>query len=213
MIGDINLFLSEEDDDDNDEEEQEEGLDGSIGNKAEAATLPLEPNSSRSLSPSSSSVFTNKFSQAELDIMIASPYHRNKNLGTEATLMMMHYGASQLHLRRFFVKIKDTNLSSLRLFRDKLGFGQVTYVECFGEYELECKCETWEEMVDWVERRWREMEQSYCQSSIWCHRRTGIGFGNGCDKDEQDINIGGGDDDEVHCRMYNVYSCPLIHSS
>ncbi len=205
MIGDINLFLSEEDDDDNNEEE-EEGLDGSksSSNPVEAARLPLEPNSARSLS-SSSSFFTNKFSQAELDIMIAPPCHRNKNLGTEAALMMMHYGASQLHIRRFFVKIKDTNLSSLRLFRDKLGFGQVTYVECFGEYELDCKCETWEEMVAWVERRWREMEHS-CRS-----RRTGIGFGIGCDKDEQDTNIGGGDDNEVHCRMYNVHNCPLIY--
>lgn len=189
MIGDINLFLSEEED--------EEGWDGPQSN-GDAPKLRAQTLSSTSSSNS------NRYSQAELDIMIASPPHRNKNLGTEATLMMMHYGASKLHLRRFFVKIKNTNLSSLHLFRIKLGFFQVAYVECFGEYELECKCDTWEDMVDWVERKWREVD--HCRSgNIPCRVSKDNDFGRLCD------NGGTDDDDEVHCRIYDVHNCPSSH--
>jgi RimJ/RimL family protein N-acetyltransferase len=192
MIGDINLFLSEMEEDD----ESEEGSQSNENNIMEA-----------SLHTSQSSSTTNRSflrqqqqQQAELDIMIASPTHRSKNIGTEATLLMMHYAASHLHIRRFFVKIQKSNLPSLHLFRDKLQFEQVGYVECFEEYELECKCDTWEEMVHWVERRWSRL----------CRQQKEIGVGNGCDKvDNEDCrNVDGGDDDEVHCGIYTVHRCP-----
>ena len=54
---------------------------------------------------------------------------------------MMHYRAS--------------NDSSLRLFRDKLGFEQCTYAECFGKYELECKCESALDMDRQIEDKWK----------------------------------------------------------
>jgi RimJ/RimL family protein N-acetyltransferase len=130
MIGDINLFLSEEEDD----------VDTCDWNQLTTCNTQADE---RKL-----------FSQAELDIMIAKESHRHKGLGAELALMMMHYGASALGIRRFFVKIKDTNTSSIRLFRDKLGFVQCSYAECFGEYEFECKQETAAEMTRWVQAKW-----------------------------------------------------------
>ena len=133
MIGDINLFLSEEED--------------------EKVAEYLQ-NSNNNCSAESESNTSSIVHQAELDLMIARPSHRHKGLGAELVLTMMHYGASVLTIRRFFVKIKDTNTSSLRLFRDKLGFSLCAYAECFGEYELECKCKTALEMVTWIENKW-----------------------------------------------------------
>ncbi|KAL7525626.1 hypothetical protein ACHAXR_002323 [Thalassiosira sp. AJA248-18] len=126
MIGDVNLFLSEEEAEDSEEEQC----------KQTEQTAP-------------------SLTQAELDLMIAAASHRHKNLGTELALMMMHYGAKYLQIRRFFVKIKEDNHSSIKLFKEKVGFVQCAYVKCFGEYELECKCDTTEEMMSWVERRWQ----------------------------------------------------------
>ncbi len=219
MIGDINLFLSEEEDDNNEEEEAVVWLNGSLPPllAPPPPPPPPPPHSSQSAasSPSASSPqssTTNRYSQAELDIMIASPRHRNKHLGMESTLMMMHYGASQLHIRRYFVKINGTNIPSLRLFQDKLGFDTVGYVECFGEYELECKCDTWEEMVDWVERRWKDKRRRKKRED----ERQDIGVGNACSikKEESDIESGGGggnddDDEDANCTIYNIHSCPL----
>lgn len=185
MIGDINLFLSEMEEDD----ESEEGSQSNDSN--------MEATSQSSIT-NRSFLRQQQQQQAELDIMIASPTHRSKNIGTEASLLMMHYAASHLHIRRFFVKIQKSNLPSLHLFRDKLQFEQVGYVECFEEYELEIKCDTWGEMVKWVERRW---------SRLCCQQRE-IGVGNGCDKGDSNSVDGGEDDDEVHCGMYTVHNCP-----
>mmetsp|Transcript_475 Transcript_475/g.1055 ORF Transcript_475/g.1055 Transcript_475/m.1055 type:complete len:284 (+) Transcript_475:39-890(+) len=173
MIGDVNLFLSEE--------ELEES-----GDEESKQTAQLTP----------------AHMQAELDLMIAAASHRHKNLGTELALMMMHYGAKYLQIRRFFVKIKDTNHSSLKLFKEKLGFVQCAYAECFGEYELDCKCETPEEMVVWVERRWK--------------KNNGLAImdvdGDGCNGDDQHSG-NSGDWDKRPCRMYDVHECPLNSSA
>ena len=132
MIGDINLFLSEE-------EEDSDGYDFPITSRCQDG---MQSNKRQELS------------QAELDVMIAKQSHRHKGLGTELVLIMMHYGASMLGIRRFFVKIKNTNTSSLKLFREKLEFVECAYAECFGEYELECKHETADDMVMWVKDKW-----------------------------------------------------------
>ena len=134
MIGDINLFLSEEDDYNSDDEQnfQQQQM--------------LQTNKEK---------VTAELTQAELDIMIAVESHRHKNLGTELALMMMYYGASALLLRRFYVKIKDTNHSSIKLFKEKLGFVECAYAECFGEYEFELKCETSEDMAELIEQKWQ----------------------------------------------------------
>jgi len=49
---------------------------------------------------------------------------------------MMTYGAQEIGIQRFFVKIKDGNDGSRKMF-EGLGFVVVRYVECFGETELE----------------------------------------------------------------------------
>ena len=135
MIGDINLFLSEE----------EEEIDGDIWNQ-------------QSTKNDGDETETKELSQAELDIMIARESHRHKGLGVELALTMMRYGASALGIRRFFVKVKETNNSSIRLFRDKLGFVQCAYAECFGEYEFEFKQENAADMVQWIDDNWKK----YC---------------------------------------------------
>ncbi|KAL7509538.1 hypothetical protein ACHAWX_000763 [Stephanocyclus meneghinianus] len=134
MIGDINLFLSEE-----------ESFEEVAEYFQESNIMSLDRLESKK---------PPTFHKAELDLMIAKPSHRHKGIGAELALMMMHFGASVLKIRHFFVKIKDTNTASLRLFRDKLGFSQCAYAECFREYELECKCKTPLEMVKWIENKW-----------------------------------------------------------
>ena len=188
MIGDVNLFLSEE------EPEYDESGDEQI-----------EQTTSQSISP-------RLLSQAELDLMIAAPSHRHKNLGTELALMMMHYGAKYLQIRRFFVKIKENNHSSLKLFKEKLGFVQFAYVACFGEYELECKCDNSEQMIDWIESRWQ----------WWCHegkKNNGLAAdidGKECNGDDAIGGVGKSENEvneQSACRIYDIYKCPLNSES
>ncbi|KAK1739524.1 N-acetyltransferase, GNAT family [Skeletonema marinoi] len=163
MIGDINLFLSEEDDYNSDDEEnfQQQQM---LQTKAPA---PAE------------------LTQAELDIMIAVESHRHKALGTELALMMMYYGATALKLRRFYVKIKDTNHASIKLFKEKLGFVECAYAECFGEYEFELKSETSEEMVELIEQKWQSLVKKTQPTSAADETVDGNG------------------------RIYDVYECPV----
>ena len=165
MIGDINLFLSEEDDYNSDDEEN-------FNQQQMLLTKTQTPA---------------ELTQAELDIMIAVESHRHKNLGTELALMMMYYGASALKLRRFYVKIKDTNQSSIKLFKEKLGFVECAYAECFGEYEFEMKCETSEEMSELIEQKWQSLVMMKKQSTS---ATDGTADRNGA--------------------IYDVYECPVI---
>ena len=174
MIGDVNLFLSEEE-----SEESEESDGGRAGRIATSAAAPK---------------------QAELDLMIAAASHRHKNLGAELALAMMHYGAEHLRIRRFFVKIKETINSSLKLFKEKLGFAQCAYAECFGKSELECKCKTPEEMTAWVERRWQ----------WWCRQKKKNDV---VAEDGEGCNGNGDGQHRGPCRMYDVYECPLNSSA
>lgn len=168
MIGDINLFLSEEDDYNSDDEEN------------------FHKQQQQLLHPEQCTPAAEELTQAELDIMIAAKSHRHKNLGVELALMMMHYGASSLNLKRFYVKIKDTNHSSIKLFKEKLGFREFAYVECFGEYEFECKCENSEEMVKLIEEKWQSLVES-------------TQFSSGVDETTSSNN----------CRIYDIYNCPV----
>ena len=167
MIGDINLFLSEEDDYNSDDEEN------------------FHKQQQQLLHPEQCTPAVEEFTQAELDIMIAAKSHRHKNLGVELALMMMHYGASSLKLKRFYVKIKDTNHSSIKLFKEKLDFQECAYVECFGEYEFECKCENSEEMVTLIEEKWQSLVEN-------------AQFSSGVDETSS-----------KNCRIYEVYNCPV----
>jgi len=118
MIGDINLFLSV-----TDFSKESYESDNSMG-----------------------ICISKEVKQAELDVMIAVKNFRRKGCGIEATWMMMLYGAEQLGIQKFFVKVKEKNIISINLFK-KLGFKESNYAECFKEYEYEISCDSSEEMV------------------------------------------------------------------
>lgn len=74
--------------------------------------------------------------QAEIDIMIAEKEYQKKGLGRAATSSMLLYGAAKLGVYRFFCKINEDNVASIRLF-ESLGFVQCAYAACFKQVELE----------------------------------------------------------------------------
>lgn len=125
MVGDVNLFLSEEEDD--------EEVDPFAPPKEIDPDAPPLPR------------------QAEVDIMIADQGHHRKGIGKEATSLMMLYGASKLGIRRFFCKINEDNLASRNLFSKKLNFTEKQYVAVFQQYELELRKETNDELIDCLE--------------------------------------------------------------
>lgn len=120
MVGDVNLFFSEED-----EEDVGDGEDQVAAEDAE----------------------THFRLQAELDIMIAEESARGQGIGLEASCLMMLYGVHELGVRRFFCKINEDNNSSLALFR-KLKFVECDYAACFKQYEYELKRQTPEELIE-----------------------------------------------------------------
>jgi len=119
MIGDVNLFLSDIEDDDNDDDNDNSNHERKF------------PEGSKE-----GSKFVPKGKQSELDVMIAETDYHRKGMGREASLMMMSYGAKNIGIQRFFVKIKEENTPSLKLFKG-MGFNECDYVACFKEYELE----------------------------------------------------------------------------
>ncbi|CAJ1917055.1 unnamed protein product [Cylindrotheca closterium] len=111
MVGDVNLFLSHVE-----PEEDEEGTAGALTLPPPTAEKPLI--------------------QAEIDIMIAENNYKRRGLGKAATCSMLLYGANKLNVHRFFCKINEDNLASIKLF-EGLGFTQCDYAACFKQVELE----------------------------------------------------------------------------
>eukprot|EP00540_Astrosyne_radiata_P008458 CAMPEP_0116838890 /NCGR_PEP_ID=MMETSP0418-20121206/9465_1 /TAXON_ID=1158023 /ORGANISM="Astrosyne radiata, Strain 13vi08-1A" /LENGTH=246 /DNA_ID=CAMNT_0004468945 /DNA_START=16 /DNA_END=756 /DNA_ORIENTATION=- len=118
MVGDVNLFLSNEEEDGDDDD-----------------------------ALSKDNTISCNYRQAEIDIMIAEKEYRKKGLGREATCLMMLFGAIELGLRRVFCKIHQDNQPSRNLFERNLGFVECDYAECFRQYELELKKETPEALI------------------------------------------------------------------
>lgn len=58
----------------------------------------------------------NDLSIAEIEIMIAEPRARGKGMGKEGVGMMMRYAVDKLGVKRFYCKISEDNLTSLRMF-------------------------------------------------------------------------------------------------
>ncbi|GFT80997.1 n-acetyltransferase 9-like protein [Nephila pilipes] len=58
---------------------------------------------------------------AEIEIMIADPFHRSKGKGKEALFLMLRYGIEILSITKFVAKIKMKNEMSLKLFKS-IGF-------------------------------------------------------------------------------------------
>ena len=131
MVGDVNLFLSEEDDG----EDEELGDNNQLLN---GSTTRLGQDMSRHRT-STNNTKRPRHIQAELDIMVAEKSARSQGVGSEACCLMMLYGATHLSIRRFFCKINESNEASLCLFRHKLGFQQCDYAACFRQVELELK--------------------------------------------------------------------------
>ncbi|TFJ81090.1 hypothetical protein NSK_007733 [Nannochloropsis salina CCMP1776] len=73
---------------------------------------------------------------AEIEIMIAEPTRRGRGLGMEGVEAMMQYAIEALGVRRFYCKISDSNVASLRMF-ERIGYVRVAYVAAFKEVELE----------------------------------------------------------------------------
>lgn len=128
MVGDVNLFLSDEEDDE------------CVDHQAEP------PQQSKNDGDDEK-----RQKQAELDIMIAEEAYQKQGLGREASCLMMLYGAKNLGIRRFFCKINEDNQASRALFQ-KLGFEQCDYAECFKQVELELKKESVDEMAATIEK-------------------------------------------------------------
>ena len=68
--------------------------------------------------------------------MIARMEYRSKGFGRAATSAMLLYGATTLGIGRFFCKINEDNIDSIRLFK-ALGFKQCNYAACFRQIEFE----------------------------------------------------------------------------
>mmetsp|Transcript_61476 Transcript_61476/g.71837 ORF Transcript_61476/g.71837 Transcript_61476/m.71837 type:complete len:254 (+) Transcript_61476:313-1074(+) len=121
MIGDINLFLSTWDKDENEDET--------------AANNPKN----KDIDQISKNV-NHEIMQAEIDIMIAEHSNRRCGMGLQACRMMIAYGHDHLGVQRFFARINEDNTASISMFRNKLGFSQCGYAECFKQVELELLC-------------------------------------------------------------------------
>jgi len=96
MAGDVNLFLSEEDDDD-DDVDNDDGSQNHCDDQDDK--VPVRK-------------------QAELDLMVAEEDFRGKGIGRESACMMILYGAEELGIRKFIVKIKEDNVASRHLFEN-----------------------------------------------------------------------------------------------
>ena len=68
-----------------------------------------------------------------------------------------------------------------------------TYIKCFGEYELECKSDTSNDMIQWVEKKWHYH---------WNNRRRNAEGTKDGEEEESDQS-------STRRRLYDVYKCPL----
>ncbi|CAJ2668278.1 unnamed protein product [Trifolium pratense] len=73
---------------------------------------------------------------AEVEIMIAEQSSRGKGLGKESVLIMMAFAIEKLGIKTFQVKIGESNVESINLFK-KLGFVQTSHSNIFKEVTLE----------------------------------------------------------------------------
>jgi len=142
MIGDVNLFLSEIDDEDESETD-------------ETSTIP-----EAKIEAEQEVTSTKPLMQAEIDIMIARKGYQGKGLGRAATCSMLQYGATKLGIHRFFCRINEDNVSSIRLFKS-IGFEQCGYAACFKQVEMELR-----KPLPEMEQLFRE--HGGCYSAIAC---------------------------------------------
>lgn len=94
----------------------------------------------------------------EVEIMIAEESARGKGVATEAIRLFMYYVCEHLpRVQLFFVKIGDSNVSSLKLF-EKLNFTFHKHVEIFSETEL--RLSVTRELTNSLKGHWEEYSAS-----------------------------------------------------
>ena len=70
----------------------------------------------------------------EFNVMIAEKEYRRKGYGYYTVLLVLMWAIRYLKLKEFFVKIKETNTASIKMF-EKIGFKFVNYSKYFKENE------------------------------------------------------------------------------
>ena len=126
MVGDVNLFLSDDDDYDDDD-------DSNSHEENDSKNKPTKR-------------------MAELDVMIAEQDARGKGIGKECACMMMLYATKHIKICKFVVRINEYNVALRKMFEQALGFREVNYAACFQQYEYEFKHETCEAAIEALEK-------------------------------------------------------------
>ena len=95
--------------------------------------------------------------------MVAEAVDRRRGVGTEAVLLMMNYGYTQLNLRRFVAKISDANEPSIAMFK-RLGFVASSHSDFFKET-------TFELYISMERAAWLMQETQHCSqfTTELCH--------------------------------------------
>lgn len=95
---------------------------------------------------------------AEIEVMIAEEAARGKRIGLTAVVLMLLYGINQFQINKYTAKIGLENKVSISLFKDKLGFSEVSKSEVFQEVTLEMAVNE-----DWIENVLMRFVPSYNQ--------------------------------------------------
>lgn len=83
---------------------------------------------------------------AEVEIMIADPADRGKGYGLEALTLMLLFGVEHIKIEHFMAKIGLDNMSSIKMFMNKMMFIEQSRSEIFQEVTLAKKVTR-----DWVQ--------------------------------------------------------------
>lgn len=82
--------------------------------------------------------YNNIGDMGEFNVMIAEKEYRRKGYGYYTVLLVLMWAIRYLKLKEFFVKIKETNTASIKMF-EKIGFKFVNYSKYFKENEYRLK--------------------------------------------------------------------------
>lgn len=140
MIGDCNLFLLPEDDCEHAEDEWD----------------PAPPQTPQ---PAAFKPHRRTF---EVEVMIAEERFRRRGLAETAVRLLMQYALAILGATDFVAKILDTNVASLALFQEKLGFLEKKRVPVFHEVHLCRTFHTEAARAAWLRECSPTVRQSTC---------------------------------------------------
>jgi RimJ/RimL family protein N-acetyltransferase len=119
-----------------------------LWNDSSCLVMIMEVVTDRSTTPIGDvSVFMHEWmgdgNQAEIDVMIANPEFRGKGIAQDAVLAVLQYTlAVRSNLTTVVAKINSSNVFSIKLFQDKLGFALKADNEAFDQKEYEQRAES-----------------------------------------------------------------------